>query len=250
MSLLVLRRHRTTLAAAAASLVAVLAGCGGRIAGAPSQADAGSADAGSAIEDSTAPLFDAFPAGFDASGPAANPDAGSDTGTAPLAADAGSLLNPTPCLIGGDVFYLGQIIDGARSDVATLQPSAAAFSVSGEATGPALSSLTVEAELPSGYSYSLEMTGTLGANGMDAPLEVGTYDGAGNGLVPGRGALMLAVDSDVCAAPLGRFTIESLVGTPDGELVTMTVAFATECTEPSWLYFGCVHVENLPVPTQ
>jgi hypothetical protein len=137
--------------------------------------------------------------------------------------------------VGGDVFYVAQILNGVRSEVDTLQSPSANFQGAVSLTGQSVSAIGIEVvgPMPAGINNNLVLQGAVDASGMVAPLQVGSYVGG------------ITFDFGIgCAVPYGRFTITSLLATP-GEIVDLTVAFEMKCSQWPELYFGCVHVEGL-----
>lgn len=234
--------------AVSVTLWILLSACGGQVTqpesakGSPDAAvlseDAGPSDAPSPV-DATANL----PPRPDASQlDASASNDGSDADDA--AADAAALaLDPSPCLTGGNVWYLDHV-NGAAPNPVTLSAAQATFVGS---AGPAPSPATVAANvsLPGQPAeYNFEIAGAQSASGLAGPLQLGITLGATND--PSTGSPTLIVNGGCGEPTTGAFDVTALAVT-SSTIEEMTVAFEFNCNQgPAPIFRGCIHLENTP----
>ncbi|MGH7298020.1 MAG: hypothetical protein ACRELB_23980, partial [Polyangiaceae bacterium] len=156
------------------------------------------------------------------------------------------LLDPSPCLTGGDVFY-GAEVDDNGSESATLRPPSASFSANVTLVGQGIVDMQLRAELPDMTTYFwLYMSSPSSDAGIALPFEVGTYTGASG--LPGPGLSLYFTYNDAACGGPATFTISTLSGKVD-LASDLTVAFATICDQPVHAYtYGCVHFDKLATP--
>jgi hypothetical protein len=219
----------------------LLSACGGRVLDVSPQTDAGA----TVPDASPSPQIDSSSV---ADGSSAHLEAASTDAATP---DAASLLDPSPCLIGGNVFYAGQVLAGVPSAV-TLQSPVADFGVYYHS--PGYIEIAASGPASSSQDERIDFTGPFrgndGGGGDYTPLQVGTYGNAGefigSTLSPGQPGLSLVINTIDCGVAHGTFVITSLDVDPTGTVLHgLTLAFEAQCGPPLEQDFGCVHLENL-----
>ncbi len=161
--------------------------------------------------------------------------------------DAGvPLLDPSPCLVGGDVFYL------AHSDLAT-SPSITMTSPSSIFSGniqPNSVAMGISEQGPPypGPVYGFQLRSNVDDAGFPVlPFQLGIVYAVADEqpLHPNPGEPVLEVDTSWgCDESSGSFVVSALSVTPT-VAQDVTVAFLySACNGP--IISGCLHVENMP----
>jgi hypothetical protein len=216
--------------------------CGGRVESTSSPVDASFDHASTAPDASTAaPPIDT---GLLEAGA---PDAPT-LDAAPLPPDGGPVLDPSPCLTGGDVFYDVEYDRGVLSYEDRYTSSTATLTASTGMKGSSPVALHFVVTPPDNAPFfQLDVHGIEDDATQTSPLQVGTYGDALDTATIGHPLLSLYIEGVSCGGQVSTFQIASLDVSP--LLMTdVTVAFSIRCGALPSVLFGCIHVENLSTP--
>lgn len=216
------------------ALLIFLAGCGGKLAPAPSLPDTSSTgdasiepiSAGSGTPDATSPIS----GGEGDAGDATNSPDGPSNG------DAG-LGDTLPCLAGGNLLSF----DGPSfTSPQSLLVSDATWTVSGSMNDEEAWLGVVQGQAANTTVYGVE----LSSEGLGTPLQVGLYENAGRApfVVAGQPSMDVSGGGVGCNTLEGSFRLDVLDWDSDGGIREITAAFEEVCDgETANPIRGCVH---------